>query len=353
MPGAGRHRLHPPDPRRASLRAPQRRHPSRHQAAQRHRRSRGRGQGHGLRHRACRVEPDDGRGSDHRHGAVPLSRAGTRRAGRPDLRPLLDRDRPLRASHRERAVHGRNAGRDRDEAPLPDPGAAVGRAAGDPGGSRPPRRAGAREGACGSLPVGCGDGRRPRDRRARRSSPGGDRRGRHDGPRRRRSGYGRDGGDAGRATRPAAAAVRAEAPPQVALALAPGHRSGSRGAGTRLPALRRRLQPRFRPGRRPVRRRHSRGERAQRHPRARPRAAGPQSRELRRRGGHRLCTDTDRGHGRRAGHGGHDRRLDGQARGDRPERHRPVTRRRGRGARRPPGSTRRSWTSTRIASRER
>ena len=41
------------------------------------------------------------------------------------LRPLLDRDRPLRAAHRHGAVHRRDAGRDRDEAPLADPGGAV------------------------------------------------------------------------------------------------------------------------------------------------------------------------------------------------------------------------------------
>ena len=34
-------------------------------------------------------EPDDRGGLDHRHGAVPLARAGARRAGRPDLRSLL------------------------------------------------------------------------------------------------------------------------------------------------------------------------------------------------------------------------------------------------------------------------
>ena len=57
-------------------------------------------------------------GLDHRHGAVPLARAGARRAGRPELRPLLARDRPLRAADRHGAVHRRDARRDRDEAPL-------------------------------------------------------------------------------------------------------------------------------------------------------------------------------------------------------------------------------------------
>ena len=89
LPGAGRDRVHAPDPRRAALRAPQRRRAPRHQAAQRHRRPRGRRQGDGLRDRARRREPDDGGGRDHRHRAVPLPRAGARRAGRPDVGPLL------------------------------------------------------------------------------------------------------------------------------------------------------------------------------------------------------------------------------------------------------------------------
>ena len=58
------------------------------------------------------------------------------------LRPLLDRDRALRAAHREGAVHGRDARRDRDEAPIADPRGAVGPPSGDP--TRPrPRRASA------------------------------------------------------------------------------------------------------------------------------------------------------------------------------------------------------------------
>ena len=79
LPGPGGDRVHAADPRRASVRAPQRRHPPRHQAAQRDRRLRGRRQGHGLRDRARRSEPDDRGGGDHRNGAVPLSRAGSRR----------------------------------------------------------------------------------------------------------------------------------------------------------------------------------------------------------------------------------------------------------------------------------
>ena len=48
-------------------------------------------------------------GLDHRHRAVPLPRAGARRPRRPDVRPLLDRDRPLRAADRLGAVHRRDA----------------------------------------------------------------------------------------------------------------------------------------------------------------------------------------------------------------------------------------------------
>ena len=80
----------------------------------------GRAEGDGLRHRARGREPDDGGGLDHRHRAVPLARAGARRAGRPALRPLLGRRRALRAADRRGAVHRRHAGRDRDEAPLGD-----------------------------------------------------------------------------------------------------------------------------------------------------------------------------------------------------------------------------------------
>ena len=69
----------------AALRAPERDRPPRHQAAQRDRRRRGPREGDGLRDRARRRgEPDDRGRLDHRHGAVPLARAGARRAGRPD-----------------------------------------------------------------------------------------------------------------------------------------------------------------------------------------------------------------------------------------------------------------------------
>ena len=106
---------------------------------------------------------------------------------------LLARDRALRDADRERAVHRRHAGRDRDEAPLADPGAAVEAA---PRGAARPRRgrdARAREGSRPALRLGRGDGRRPRARRARRrrrardrgrDDAGALRRRRHVGPRR-------------------------------------------------------------------------------------------------------------------------------------------------------------------------
>ena len=116
---------------RAPLRAPQRRRAPRHQAAQRDRRPRGRRQGDGLRHRPRRREPDDGGGRDHRHRAVPLARS--RRAARRSTRPPTS-TRPAIVLYElltgARAVLGRDARRDRDEAPV---GAA-------PDALRPPRR---------------------------------------------------------------------------------------------------------------------------------------------------------------------------------------------------------------------
>ena len=114
----GRDRGHAPGARSAAVRASQGRRPPRHQAAQRDGR-RGRApEGDGLRDRAGGREPDDRGRVDHRHGAVPLARAGARHGGRPALRPLLGRHRALRDADRRGAVHGRLAGRDRDEAPL-------------------------------------------------------------------------------------------------------------------------------------------------------------------------------------------------------------------------------------------
>ena len=108
------------------------------------------------------------------------------------LRPLLDRNRALRAAHGHGAVHGRDAGRDRDEAPLADAGAAVDPPAGDPARPRLRRPAGAREGPRRPLPLGGGDGLRPGADRARDRGLGGDGGGGDDGARARRR---RRGGD--------------------------------------------------------------------------------------------------------------------------------------------------------------
>ena len=101
LPDPGRDLVHAAGARRAPIRAPPRDHPPGHQAPQRDRRPRGSRQGRRLRDRARRRQPDHGGGLDHRHRPVPLPRAGARRAGRRELRPLLDRCRPLRAAHRQ------------------------------------------------------------------------------------------------------------------------------------------------------------------------------------------------------------------------------------------------------------
>ena len=74
-------------------------------------------------------------GLDHRHGAVPLARAGAGQAGAPVVRPVLGRRRALRDAHGHRPVHRRHGARDRDEAPEHRAGAAVGRS-GRPGSAR-------------------------------------------------------------------------------------------------------------------------------------------------------------------------------------------------------------------------
>ncbi len=189
----GRDRGHAPGARSAAVRASQGRRPPRHQAAQRDGR-RGRApEGDGLRDRARGREPDDRGRVDHRHGAVPLARAGARHGGRPALRPLLGRHRALRDADRRGAVHGRLAGRDRDEAPLRHAAAALADSPGDPARPGHGRPACAGEAPGGSLPDGRGDGRgaragRGRSRRHRRD------RGCRDGrPVRNRSGQRADG----------------------------------------------------------------------------------------------------------------------------------------------------------------
>ena len=93
-----------------ALRAPARDRAPRHQAAQRARRRATAAlkvTDFGIA-RAGASADDRGR-LDRRHGAVPLARAGARRAGRPALRPLLARGRALRDADRDGAVHGRLA----------------------------------------------------------------------------------------------------------------------------------------------------------------------------------------------------------------------------------------------------
>ena len=129
--------------------------------------ARGPPQGDRLRDRARRREPDDRGRLDHRHRAVPLARAGARRARRPELRHLLGRRRALRDAHRRGPVHRRHAARDRDEAPLGDPGPALALRAASPARPRPRSCCARSRRTRQPLPVGRGDGRRPGARRAR------------------------------------------------------------------------------------------------------------------------------------------------------------------------------------------
>ena len=138
-------------------------------------------------------------GLDHRHRAVPLARAGARRPGRPALRPLLGRDRPLRDADRNGAVRRRHAGRDRDEAPLRRP--------------RRPRRSGPTCRAS-STRSSCARSRRTRTSattRPRRWTPTS--RGRARDLRLRRDG---GGGDAGALAAPASARLRRRSCPAAA-----------------------------------------------------------------------------------------------------------------------------------------
>ena len=109
--------------------------------------------------------------------------------GRRELRPLLDRCRPLRAPHRHRPVQRGDAGRDRDEAHLADARGSVGAAPGDPARPRPRRAARAGEGARRPLPLGAGDGPRPGAGRPRRVGRARDRGGGHGRPRRHDRGH--------------------------------------------------------------------------------------------------------------------------------------------------------------------
>ena len=104
--------------------------PPRHQAAQ-HARRRGRArEGDGLRHRARRASSQMTEAGSIIGTAQYLSPEQARGAPvdqRSDLYSVGDR--PLRDADRDGAVHRRHAGRDRDEAPLDDAGAAVARCA--------------------------------------------------------------------------------------------------------------------------------------------------------------------------------------------------------------------------------
>ncbi len=297
MSGTRRHRLHAPDPGRAPVRAPKRRHPPRHQAAQRDRRPRGRREGDGLRNRARGREPDDGGGRDHRHRAVPLPRAGARRPGRPDLRPLLDRDRPLRAPDRAGAVHRRVARRDRDEAPLRGSRDAV-RACG------PRCRTISTSSSCVPSPRNRRTGTSPQRRwtpisRPSRTAAVSRRR-----PPRRRRWFSQARRRATRrrrspSSRGAEAGRRRSRPVRAGESLWPwlaGIGALLALARRRLPALRHDPGPAERggAGRRSLRRRNPGGERAQRHPGSRSRPAGPEPAQLGRRGGARLRADADR-----------------------------------------------------------
>ena len=126
---------------------------------------------------------------------------------------------------------------------------------------------------------------------------------------------------------PLTASLRAA--PEEARDLAVVSRSGRRARGRRrrIPALRGRPAPagRGKARRSALRRGHRTG--ARRQPDHSTAGSTPRVRniaELGRRGGPRLRPDPDRGDEGREGHGRHDRRLVGQARGDGPERRRAV-----------------------------
>ena len=121
-PRPGRRRARP-DPGGARARARERDRPPRSEAGEHPDHDRGRREAHRPRARAgLRRREEHPRGRGDRHGPVPLARADPRRARGPALRPLLARDRRLRAAHRPGAVHRRDADGDRLQAPV-GPGA--------------------------------------------------------------------------------------------------------------------------------------------------------------------------------------------------------------------------------------
>ena len=125
-PGAARGggRPHAPDPARRPLRPQARRRAPRHQAAQRPDRPGRPRPRDRLRHRPRRHLGHDRDRLGHGHRAVPVARAGAGPAGRRPRRPVLDRDRALRAAHRPGAVRRRLAGDGGAQAGLRDAGAA-------------------------------------------------------------------------------------------------------------------------------------------------------------------------------------------------------------------------------------
>ena len=135
-----------PDPQGGAVRAPARDRAPRHQAAQRDRRRRGAREGHRLRDRPRRRVRHDRDRLDHGHRAVPVARAGAGPAGRRARRPLLDRDRALRAAHGHAAVRRRVGGDDRAQAGVRGADPADGA---QPGGAAGARRGGAARAAQG------------------------------------------------------------------------------------------------------------------------------------------------------------------------------------------------------------
>ena len=229
-----------------------------------------------------------------------------------------DGHRALRAPDRRSSVHGRQPGRDRDEASRGGSGDAVRAPTRRARGSRPRRRPRAGEGAGGPLPVGRCDGRRSRDGRARRSRRGRDGRRGHDGAL-RRTRRGRNGGDADGAPR-TAAAVRASLAKPTDLALAARARRGACAARGRLVPLRLDPEPAARaprPSPSPMSSASRKRGGEPDHRRQGPHPTVRANLQLRRRGGNRLRTEPDRGNACRQGDRRPDRRLVGQARGDR------------------------------------
>ena len=160
-PGAG------PRPRTAAR-------PPRRQAPERADRRRGAGEADRLRDlapaRAGRPHGDrQGAGDDR----LRRARAGDGPRGRPPLRHLLARGRPLRDADRRGAVQRRQPGRGRDEARQRGAARCPAAPAGDLGCGRAGRRTGDLQGSGAPLPEHRRDDRRPRDGSRGGGRPGG------------------------------------------------------------------------------------------------------------------------------------------------------------------------------------